>query len=376
MNQQNENPADTINEGENTVDIESDKFKELIQKWAKILEKYEKLRLDEREYETRVNRTIKRDTMKNINFIVGQHLKQASHDTGISFWDLNVSYYSAAVTVLQQEGLLKEIKNANRNVKPGWQMQLEQQISSYRRQLAFVDLILYCKKEGKYTKDQCNIEHKLKKWYGRMSVENLIRIRTELKQKLAVAAEKLRRKKMVKERDMIIQKLSMNPKAVYRKFKADKEISVENPSTKESTESFWKNIWGLEQQYNKNADWLPKYEKDYCKNVEPTKYELTFDVLNKIFNKAANNKALGRDRIVMYWLKKVTSAHRHFLNILISLKKNELEVPLWLSTTRTTLLPKNSGTDRPENYRPIALQNSRYKVYTSILNHFLEDHAG
>ena len=67
--------------------------------------------------------------------------------------------------------------------------------------------------------------------------------------------------------------------------------------------------------------------------------------------------------------------HRHCLNILISFKKNELEVPLWLSATRTTLLPKNSGTDRPENYRPIALQNSMYKVYTSILNHFLQDHC-
>ena len=74
MNQQNEILADTITKGENTVNIESDKFKELIQKWAKSLEKYERLRLDEREYETLVNRTIKRDTMKNINFIVGQHL--------------------------------------------------------------------------------------------------------------------------------------------------------------------------------------------------------------------------------------------------------------------------------------------------------------
>ena len=117
MNQQNENLADAIAEGENTVDIESDKFMELIQKWEKNREKYERLRLDEKKYETRVNRTIKRDSMKNIYFIVGQHLEQASHDTGSSLWDLNVTYYSAAVTstVFQQEGLLKEIKNANRN---------------------------------------------------------------------------------------------------------------------------------------------------------------------------------------------------------------------------------------------------------------------
>ena len=50
-------------------------------------------------------------------------------------------------------------------------------------------------------------------------------------------------------------------------------------------------------------------------------------------------------------------------------------MPLWLSTTRTALLPKNSETNRPENYRPIALQNSMYKIYTSILNYFLEDHC-
>ena len=46
---------------------------------------------------------------------------------------------------------------------------------------------------------------------------------------------------------MINQKFSMNPKAVYWEFKADKEISVKNPPSKESMESFWKNIWGVEQ---------------------------------------------------------------------------------------------------------------------------------
>ena len=39
------------------------------------------------------------------------------------------------------------------------------------------------------------------------------------------------------------------------------------------------------------------------------------------------------------------------------------------------LLLKNETTHRPENYRPIALQNNLYKVYTSILNYFLEDHC-
>ena len=34
-----------------------------------------------------------------MNFIVGQHLEQNVKEDGISLWDLNAAYYSAAVTV-------------------------------------------------------------------------------------------------------------------------------------------------------------------------------------------------------------------------------------------------------------------------------------
>ena len=95
--------------------------------------------------------------------------------------------------------MLKEIKNAHAKVKPGWQIQLEQQTSSYRRRLAFVDLILKCKKEGKYTKHQRNIERKLKRWYKKTTTRNLTQVRTVLKEKLGATAEKRRRRKVVRE---------------------------------------------------------------------------------------------------------------------------------------------------------------------------------
>ena len=366
----------TSTDSESLIDIESESHKELKQKWDRNLEKYKKLRLDQREYQKRVNRPINRDNLKNMNFIVGQHLEQNVKEDGISLWDLNAAYYSAAVTVLGQEGVLKEVKNAHAKVKPGGQIQLEQQTSSYRRRLAFVDLILKCKKEGKYTKHQRNIEQKLKRWYKKTTMENLTHVRTVLKERLGATAEKLRRRKVVREREIINKKFLMNPKAVYRKFKADKDIEIVNPPSKEDLQTFWNNIWGKEKQFNQEANWLPGLEKEYCMNVQPQKYEMTMEILNKIFNNAANNKAPGCDRIVMYWLKKLTSTHGYFLNILISLNRNEIQMPLWLSTTRTALLPKNSETNRPENYRPIALQNSTYKIYTSILNSFLEDHCG
>ena len=101
------------------------------------------------------------------------------------------------------EGRLKKAKNSYKNLKPGWQIQLEQQISSYRRRPAFVDLILKCKEQGEYTKHRRNIEQKLKRWYRKTSVENLNRVRTTLKEKLAASTEKLRGRKIVREREII-----------------------------------------------------------------------------------------------------------------------------------------------------------------------------
>ena len=55
-----------------------------------------------------------------------------------------------------------------------------------------------------------------------------------------------------------------------------------------------------------------------------------------------------------------------------SLLKGQTQVPQWLSLTKTNLLPKNANIHKPENYRPIALQNN---LKQSILNHFITDHC-
>ena len=155
-----------------------------------------------------------------------------------------------------------------------------------------MDLILKCKGQGAYTKHQCNIEQKLTRWYRKTSVENLNTVRTTLKGKFSGSTEKLRRRKIVREKEITNRKVLMNPKAAYRKFKADKDIDIMNPPSNEEIGSFWKNIWGTEQQYNKNADWLPKLKKEYCKDIQPKTYELTIDILHKIFAKQRTIKPL------------------------------------------------------------------------------------
>ena len=67
---------------------------------------------------------------------------------GVSLWDLNVIYYTSAVTILEAKGKLREIKNMTKQQNiPRWRIQLEQHIDSLRRRLSFIDIILKCKEE-------------------------------------------------------------------------------------------------------------------------------------------------------------------------------------------------------------------------------------
>ena len=52
-----------------------------------------------------------------------------------------------------------------------------------------------------------------------------------------------------------------------------------------------------------------------------------------------------------------------------------LNLPNWLTLARKTLLRKSQDTKSAKNYRPIACLNIVYKLYTSCLNIFLQNHC-
>ena len=52
-----------------------------------------------------------------------------------------------------------------------------------------------------------------------------------------------------------------------------------------------------------------------------------------------------------------------------------LDLPNWLTLARTTLLPKSQDTKNAKNYRSIPCLNIAYKLYTSCLNIFVQNHC-
>ena len=88
-----------------------------------------------------------------------------------------------------------------------------------------------------------------------------------------------------------------------------------------------------------------------------------------------NNKAPGRDCITAFWVKSLSSLHKPLQNLFTEVWDGNIQIPSWLIRLKTILLAKNNLTINSKNYRPIACLNITYKLFTGILNQFLEDHC-
>ena len=185
------------------------------------------MHIEERPYKTKIDGKINAENQEIINIIIADQLDEMNQGSGISLWDINVIHYTAAVTVLEQEGKLKENKYFEKqNTKPQWKIQLEQKIEAIRRRIAYIDVILKCKNEETCTKHQRKIKERLKKWYRRTSRENLESICGELTHELTTYTSKLNKRRTVEQRDRMNKELSLNLKNVYCKFKTDENIEI------------------------------------------------------------------------------------------------------------------------------------------------------
>ena len=114
---------------------------------------------------------------------------------------------------------------------------------------------------------------------------------------------------------------------------------------------------------------------NYCKDAESKKYKITPTSFKQVMGKMKNSSAPGADLVVPLWMKKVSSLHQPIIKVLEKVRTEDIHIPHWLATMRTILLPKNNNTHEPKNYRPIGCQNTLYKVFTSILAYFIQDHC-
>ena len=130
----------------------------------------------------------------------------------------------------------------------------------------------------------------------------------------------------------------------------------------EETKTFWSNIWGKNKKYSKDVKWLPKLDKEYCKNVKPKSHNITPETFREVLLNMKNNGAPGNDKINTFYIKKLSSTHPNFISQFNDIFENNKLLAQWLVRGKTILLPKNNDTKLHKNYRSIACLNITYKI--------------
>ena len=341
--------------------------------WTRNYEKYLNIEVQERKYLTKKDRKIEELELQAANRITEDKLTDEGDN--INLWKLNVMQYTTAITLLERHGKLRE-KNFIRSERkaPGWILNLENQINAVRRNLSHVTLILSVEANN-LTWKQLMIKKKLKKIYGSTKNSRLIEAHANLKHELRIRSKKLRNKRIVKERQRINTLFNTNTKAVFREFRKDKKIDVTEPPPKEDVKKLWSDIWAKEGRFNSEAKWLQELREGYCQNARANIQSIKFEHFNKVTGNLKDGNSPGRDLIVGYWIKRISSLRQATFNLYQNINTNNTSIPKWLIKTRTTLLAKNDQTHNPKNFRPIACENLMMKVYTGCIAALLEEHC-
>ena len=88
----------------------------------------------------------------------------------------------------------------------------------------------------------------------------------------------------------------------------------------------------------------------------------------------ANDKP-GTDLATCLWIKALQCTGEHLKRNFQKILLRQIDIPDWLITTKTILIAKSKEMSDEQKYRPIAIQNSMYKIYMGISAEFVMEHC-
>ena len=161
----------------------------------------------------------------------------------------------------------------------------------------------------------------------------------------------------------------------YRELRND-SIKVSNPPPKEEVDRFWKGIYEDERMFNNQAEWLEQIKNSQeTTNIEQMEHvAITKKEIEDVIKKSSNWKTPGPDRVQNVWLKKIRTLLEPLTACYNRIINGREEIPQWLTTGETVLIPKSEETQRPEKYRPITCLPTLYKVFTGVLAKRIQGH--
>ncbi|KAG0435892.1 LINE-1 retrotransposable element ORF2 protein [Dictyocoela muelleri] len=191
-----------------------------------------------------------------------------------------------------------------------------------------------------------------------------------------VLAKKVKRDDEYKEVKRINYQFELHRKAFYKNLDEIEEKQHKNKPDLDTTEisKFWRNIWEKIPNKNKNYDGpldLFRIESVKIKASETT--PITDDEFKKLIDDLQLWKSPGSDVIYSFWIKYMTSLHKHILITFQNFLRNTEDIPEYFFHGRTIFIPKDDGSSI-DKLRPITCQSNIYKIFTKLLKNRLLGH--
>ena len=125
---------------------------ELKVRWRKHFQKYINIDVEEREYRTTINNQPPETLLRVTDIIISAEIKEIEQQHNMNLWTLNVIYYTTAITLLEHEGKLREMKRRTQTrEKPGWQIRIKSRIEAIRKKLSYTYVLIECHKKQHFT---------------------------------------------------------------------------------------------------------------------------------------------------------------------------------------------------------------------------------
>lgn len=289
-----------------------------------------------------------------------------------SWTQLNRTVYSAAtaVTTLLIEGKKESAKHAHE-----LRMEKEEKIRSVRDMIGYLSDELRRRRSNKPpTKSQKRNFWRIVELYGkRMSNRRLVEIRTELAESLRELNYQLERMTADHHRKEVRMAATSGGKKRALAGEAEMDWS--------GVRKYWSKLFGEERKFRMIPE-LDKFAKD-VKTMQDTlgtqpgsMSELTQEAVGEIVGNVLCQmrpwKAAGPDKIQAYWWKSLPAARDGLISLVYRGLKGSSRFPKWVPTGRVCLIPKVQ-VPKESDFRPIALLNTCWKVYTAVLARLLTD---
>ena len=176
-------------------------------------------------------------------------------------------------------GIRKSVKSQQEQF---WKRRIESDITRLRKDLSRLDDWF----KGKWKKDKKRKKEELRKKY-RIKVKDFKVVIEELKQRISVKSENLRRYGAQANQYRQNKLFRCNRKALYQKL-VGKERSIQVSLDAEETKEFWSKLLDSPVPYREDAEWLKEVELEVendniQENVEITKEDVTME-LRKMLN--------------------------------------------------------------------------------------------